>query len=533
MSDSPSSGTGSSGPVSHRVQGNDHISFIAVQAGYEELKEIESANATLKGERKTLHILFHGDRSEKGKDKGDVVRIPEVKTKDVDGAADAHHPFKIGPAVLFLPLRVLDEDRKPLADAPIELYIDGVKMKPTKLDGNGSIKVGIQKHAQVGKLIVTLPPDPAPATAPAPAGGAAPAAPAPPPAPPKKSTFMLHIGRLDPIHGYAPDADCTAGAQQRLNNLGYDAGNVDGICGARTRFALWRFQEKFDVKEEKVDPKDGKKYPYPGPKTLAALLKYHDRATPIPATKAGVRSFGQVLKRPKLSGKTMTAPTATAATPAGAAAAKNLSGTTFDWVAWSDTNAADSKATADLEEPFKTNFGIFKEMLEDAGAVCNVTLTKRSDKRAYLCHWAWKIAKGDRKSAEIPPMEGVDIDWVHKDDEGKPDEAKSKKAAEDMAAAFGVDALRRPPLLTDHYVRGQSADMTVTWAGTITLYRLRKHSAALVASLAALKVSADSVTENVTSNPKDASNPDLIRIARSYKVYRSPVDAGTQWYHGT
>ena len=61
------------------------------------------------------------------------------------------------------------------------------------------------------------------------------------------------------------------------------------------------------------------------------------------------------------------------------------------WLTWANAHAKNSRKVDDLEVSFKANVNAFIKALTDAGAIVDVTTTKRSDKRAYLFHWAWKI----------------------------------------------------------------------------------------------------------------------------------------------
>jgi hypothetical protein len=52
-----------------------------------------------------------------------------------------------------------------------------------------------------------------------------------------------------------------------------------------------------------------------------------------------------------------------------------------------------------------------------AGATVSIGTTTRSDKRAYLFHWCWKIGLGKAKASEATAMPGVDIEWDHGDEQ--------------------------------------------------------------------------------------------------------------------
>ena len=79
--------------------------------------------------------------------------------------------------------------------------------------------------------------------------------------------------------------------------------------------------------------------------------------------------------------------------------AKTKSGTY--WITWAGTNAKDSSSLDDLADPFKTNVKAFIKALKDAGARVDVENTKRSDKRAYLFHWCWKIGLAFGRSSPL------------------------------------------------------------------------------------------------------------------------------------
>jgi D-alanyl-D-alanine dipeptidase len=59
----------------------------------------------------------------------------------------------------------------------------------------------------------------------------------------------------------------------------------------------------------------------------------------------------------------------------------------------------------------------------------------------------------------VPPKEGVNIDWAHVGDEGRPNRQAAAKAARDMVAAYGI--VYRPSLHTRHS-EGRAVDMTIT-----------------------------------------------------------------------
>lgn len=134
------------------------------------------------------------------------------------------------------------------------------------------------------------------------------------------------------------------------------------------------------------------------------------------------------------------------------------------WVTWADANAKNSRSIDDLEAGFRTRVKEFIKALEDAGATISVAATRRSDKRAYLFHWSWKIYLGKVKPADAARKVGVDIEWDHGD------LAKSKAGAREMVDGFGLAVPPRStvaPSLTSNHIAGTAIDMTIAWTGTI------------------------------------------------------------------
>ncbi len=68
-------------------------------------------------------------------------------------------------------------------------------------------------------------------------------------------------------------------------------------------------------------------------------------------------------------------------------------------------------------------------------------------------HYCMKVALGKVKPEAVPPMEGVDIDWVHDTPE------ESVKAAKAMLKGYRI--VYQPALISRHTERG-AIDMTIT-----------------------------------------------------------------------
>lgn len=134
------------------------------------------------------------------------------------------------------------------------------------------------------------------------------------------------------------------------------------------------------------------------------------------------------------------------------------------WVTWANAHAKNSNKVIDLDATFKPKVKEFIKALTDGGAVVDVSTTKRSNKRAYLFHWSWKISQGKCKPSDAKKMIGVDIQWDHGD------LAKSKAGAIEMVKGFGLAVPPRstnPPSTTSNHISGKAIDMTITWKGSI------------------------------------------------------------------
>ncbi|RIK37343.1 MAG: peptidoglycan-binding domain-containing protein [Chloroflexi bacterium] len=153
-----------------------------------------------------------------------------------------------------------------------------------------------------------------------------------------------------------------------------------------------------------------------------------------------------------------------------------------------------SKSIDDLEATFAANVKKFTAALTAAGATYTIGATKRPPERGYLMHWAWQIAKGGKSAKDVPAKEGVNIEWWHGDD------AKSKAAAQEMCDKYDINDLEVAPSLTSRHFEGKAIDMSVSWSGTLKI------------------ATADGKTQEITSEPRDSTNADLIAVGKGYSV---------------
>ena len=153
-----------------------------------------------------------------------------------------------------------------------------------------------------------------------------------------------------------------------------------------------------------------------------------------------------------------------------------------------------STSVDDLDSTFKANVASFTAALTAAGASVDVTATYRPPERAYLMHWAWKIAKRHVSAQGVPGKEGVNINWWHGD------QASSEAAANEMVSGYEITKLDVAPALDSRHCDKKAIDMGVTWSGPLTVQN------------------ADGTAATIISTPQDGTNPDLINLGAAYGV---------------
>jgi hypothetical protein len=146
-----------------------------------------------------------------------------------------------------------------------------------------------------------------------------------------------------------------------------------------------------------------------------------------------------------------------------------------------------------LDSEFRSLWTPFQSVLETAGADVEILATQNPPERAYLTHWAWRIAKENYDPQQVPDMEGVNIRWWHGDMK------TSRNAAWQMVHGYEISDQKEPPPLASLYTEGKAIVTRITWSGDLTLYR------------------GDPTREQViTEGPWDAANPEVMRLAETY-----------------
>lgn len=182
----------------HTVKEGECMATIAKKYGFKRWQTIYEAaeNEEFCKKRPNPNVLYPGDE----------IVIPEKEQKEESGATEQKHRFRLNASKWIFRMEMKDEGMNPLEDYPFKLYIDDELVKEDKTKEGGLIECPIPEDARYGKLHIL------------------------------GEQLDLNFGGLDPISRIK-------GVQQRLNNLGYNCGVVDGICGKRTRQALYNFQK--------------------------------------------------------------------------------------------------------------------------------------------------------------------------------------------------------------------------------------------------------------------------------------------------
>ena len=192
-------GTGPVGQGDYVVKEGQCISSIAKDTGHF-WKTIwdEPANSELREIRQDPNVLLPGDR----------VTVPDIRPKQEPGETEMRHRFvRKGEPAMFR-VRILEDD-EPRAGEPYTVEVIGGAPISGTTDADGLVQFNIPGSAKGGVLRVGEAED--------------------------QLELDLSFGHLSPVSE-------VTGVQQRLKNLGYDCGPLDGVCGARTRAAVKTFQ---------------------------------------------------------------------------------------------------------------------------------------------------------------------------------------------------------------------------------------------------------------------------------------------------
>jgi N-acetylmuramoyl-L-alanine amidase len=183
----------------HVVEQGECLSSIAHTYGFEHYKALydHPDNADFRKQRPDPAVILPGDE----------IVVPELKSKSLALATGQKHRIVVKRPTVRLRVRLRDRDGAALANLDYTLEFAGGNAKG-RTAGDGLIEQAVPASIKEATVeIATL-----------------------------NLKLRLSCGTLDPV-------DAVTGAQVRLNNLGFDAGAVDGDLGPRSQDAIRRFQE--------------------------------------------------------------------------------------------------------------------------------------------------------------------------------------------------------------------------------------------------------------------------------------------------
>lgn len=181
---------------SHVVEAGECVGSIAFANGFFPRTIWEHPeNADLRAKRKDPNVLLAGD----------VVQVPDLRSKEIPVAAGQSHKFvrRGVPERFRLQLR---RRGKPRADLRFELHVEG-KVIEGRTDASGTLEAWIPPDAKEGELLLVE----------------------------TGERYRLALGKLDPVEELS-------GVQHRLFNLGLYQGPLDGKAGPSLAGAVKAFQ---------------------------------------------------------------------------------------------------------------------------------------------------------------------------------------------------------------------------------------------------------------------------------------------------
>lgn len=187
--------------TSYTVQQGDTLVSIAHQHGFRAWETIwqDPGNAELRKKRPNPMVLAPGD----------TVNIPDKRVKEFVCATNQLHTFRLRPLHARLHLVMKDDNGAPYAHRRYELTVDGKRYSGTT-DGEGTLEELLAPDAKKGELSLFT-------------GSGAP------------RKWPIELGHVDPV-------DLTSGVKARLQNLGYDCGEVNDTLDDAAKAALRDFQ---------------------------------------------------------------------------------------------------------------------------------------------------------------------------------------------------------------------------------------------------------------------------------------------------
>jgi Putative peptidoglycan binding domain len=214
----------------HTVEQGEHLSGIAAEFGFANYRTLwdHPQNAALKQKRQDPNVIFPGDQ----------LFIPDKGEKTEARSTEKRHHFKLKRQPLKLRLILEDLYEKPIANAKVELGVEGAKLELTT-DKQGKLEREINPTDKQASLTIKDPQTPI-----------------------SGILIPIKIGHLDPV-------DELSGQKARLNNLGYLAGPIEGRSEEDNNLIFHSAIEEFQCEHSLTV--DGKC----GPMTQSKLKQVH------------------------------------------------------------------------------------------------------------------------------------------------------------------------------------------------------------------------------------------------------------------
>ena len=111
-----------------------------------------------------------------------------------------------------------------------------------------------------------------------------------------------------------------------------------------------------------------------------------------------------------------------------------------------------SRSLDTLTPAFRAGAQGFTQAVSDAGGSVSIAATYRPPERAYLMHYAWKVANGSISPSAVPAHPNVNIQWDHGN------VRESRAAARAMVNAYGM---AHSAALQSNHTNGTAIDMNV------------------------------------------------------------------------
>jgi hypothetical protein len=209
----------------HIVRSGECLSSIAHDHGFRNWKTLydHPDNADFKQKRPNPNVIYPGD----------VLVIPERAQRTEDANTQKRHRYRARGEPWVFRIEMKDEQGNGIEDEPFVFTAPGNINVLGRTKAKGLIEVEMRGHVRSARLEFL--------------GG----------------SYEVRFGDLDPI-------GTVKGVQERLNNLGFRAGPVDGIVGPQTRKAVYEFQKTQSDLEATGGIDDA---------TRRRLLEFHDNDT--------------------------------------------------------------------------------------------------------------------------------------------------------------------------------------------------------------------------------------------------------------